>query len=197
MESLFKKIRRKKKRLLAERNFEINSKCDLDPATTSENRLVGDQNGKRGGAFVFGNYPARRSACEAIAVHNVKVLLGTPSTLSETIARFQALRAMLFAGSFGSNVFKIGRVLKSYGIKYKRIFRKRRLKTPGIFIISFWNPRPLKNGIHTVALTYDGSEYKTYNLYGNGRVYPDDPAVYGKRLITGYRILNRENGDKL
>ena len=188
MEVLFNKIRRKKKRALAERNFEINSKCDSDPKTTSENRIVCDQNGVRGSSFVYGKYPACRNACEAIAVHNTKVLLGVPSTLSETIARFQILRAMIFGGFFGSNVFKIGRVLKSYGIKYKRIFRKKRLREHGSFIISFWNEKPLKNGIHTVALTYDGDHYETFNLYGNNKIYCSDPAVYGKRFITGYRI---------
>ncbi len=188
MEKIFEKIRRKKKRLLAERNFDVNAKCDADPATTSENRLVGDQNGVRGSSFVYGKYPARHNACEAIAVHNAKVLLGVPSTLSETIARFQTLRAMIFGGFFGSNIYKIGRVLKSYGIKYKRIFRKKRLREDGLFIISFWNEKPLKNGIHTVALTFDETGYKTYNYYGNDRICLEDPRSYGKRFITGYRI---------
>ena len=191
MEELFKKIRRKKKRALAERNFEINSKCDAEPETASGNRLVCDQNGARGRSFVYGNFPARHNACEAIAVHNVKVLLGMPSTLSETIARFQSLRAMIFSGFFGSNVFKIGRVLKFYGIKYKRIFRRRRLKESGLFIISFWNEKPLKNGIHTVALTHGDGGYETYNLHGNGAVSAEDPAKYGKRFITGYLITEK------
>ena len=134
MESLFKKIRRRKKRLLAERNFEINSKCDADPATSSADRIVCDQNGARGNSFVYGKYPAHHNACEAIAVHNAKVLLKIPSTLSETIARFQTLHVMIFMGFFGSNVFKIGRVLKSYGIKYKRFYRKKHLKKQGMFI---------------------------------------------------------------
>ena len=188
MENVFSNIKRKKKRLVAERNFEINSRCDADPETSSENRIVGDQNGERGKSFVYGKYPAKHNACEAIAVHNAKVLLGIDSTLSETIVTFQLLRAMIFGGFFGSNVLKIGRVLKRYGIKYKRFFRKRRLDAPGLYIISFWNEKPLKNGLHTVTLEVGEAGYRTYNLYGNGSVSFADPKVYAKRFIVGYRI---------
>ena len=189
METIFENIRRKKKRLLAEQNFEINSKCDRDPATTSEDRIVGDQRGGRGRAFVYGKYPARRNACEAIAVHNAKVKLGVPSTLSETIAAFQSLRAMIFRGFFGSNVFKIGRVLKYYGIPYTRFFRKKRLAGEGLYIISYWNKRPWRNGIHTVTTEHSGAGFSTYNLRGDGIVSGEDPRVFGKRFITGYRLL--------
>ncbi len=188
MENMFEKIKRKKKRLIAQQNFAVNSECDRDPRTTSENRIVSDQNGARGKVFVYGNYPAQHNACEAIAVHNAKVLLGIPSTLSETIARFQSLRAMIFLGFFGSNVYKIGRVLKSYGIGYKRFFRKKHLKEPGLYIISYWNKKPLKYGLHTVALTYDGNEYCSYNRYGNSAVNHADPALFAKRFIVGYRL---------
>ena len=196
METVFDRIKRKKRRRLAESNFEINSKCDADPETTSENRLVDDQNGARGKAFVYGKYPARHNACEAIAVHNAKVLLGIPSTLSETIASFQLRRAMIFGGFFGSNVLKIGRILKHYGIPYKRFFRKKRLKDKGLFIISFWNDKPLKNGLHTVALESGKKEYKTYNLYGDGSVSGADPAKYAKRFIVGYYLGEAPGANK-
>ena len=188
MEKVFDKIRRRKTRLLAEQNFLINDGCDRDPRTTSEDRIVGDQNGLRGRSFVYGKYPASHNACEAIAVHNAKVLLGKPSKLSSTIAEFQNLHAMIFSGFFGSNVFRIGRVLKKEGIPFKRIFRKRRLKFPGLYIVSFWNEKPLKNGIHTVAVRYDNVKYETYNLWGNGRVSEESPLSYGKRFIIGYRL---------
>ena len=82
MEELFDKIKRKKKRALAFENFKINEKCDKDPKTSTADRLVTDQNGTTGKNFVYGDYPAQHNACEAIAVHNAKVLLGMPTKLS-------------------------------------------------------------------------------------------------------------------
>jgi|GEM_PF-1695783 len=188
MMALFEKIKRKKKRLLAEQNYEENSRLDAEPETTTRDRVVGDQNGATGVRFVYGKYPARHNACEAIAVHNVKVLTGVPSALSETIAVFQSLRAMIFGGFFGSNVYRIGKVLRYYGITYRRFFRKKKLAVPGLYIISYWNEKPLKNGIHTVTVKNDGKNYFTYNLHGHGAVSREDPAVFGKRFIVGYRI---------
>lgn len=195
MMELFERIKRKKKRLLAERNFEVNARCDADPVTTTENRLVCDQNGVRGRAFVYGDYPARRNACEAIAVHNARVLLGRESSLSETIALFQALGAMIFRGFFGSNVYKIKRVLRALDIPFEKVKRKG-LGRPGVYIVSFWNEKPLKNGIHTVALTYDGEKYTTYNLHGNGAASGEDPRDYAKRFIVGYYLGKAVGGSQ-
>ncbi|MBQ7714672.1 MAG: hypothetical protein IJT70_02255 [Clostridia bacterium] len=197
MEAIFDKIRRKKKRELAQKNFENNSKLDSDRATTTEGRLVCDQNGTTGDLFVYGDYPARRNACEAIAVHNALTLLGKRSCLSEVIVRFQILRVMVFRGFFGSNVFRIGRALKYYGVTYKRFFRKKKTGEPGIYILSYWNEHPLKYGLHTVAMKYDGKEYSTYNLRGSG-VCADDPKKFAKRFIVGYRAYREsEAGGKI
>ncbi len=186
MEAIFDKIKRKKKRALVQRNFENNSKYDSDGATTTEGRLVCDQNGTTGDVFEYGDYPAKHNACEAIAVHNALILLGRKSKLSEVIVRFQVLRMMIFNGFFGSNVFRIGRALKYYGVPYKRFFRKKKTLEPGVYILSYWNKHPLKYGIHTVAMKYDGKNYSTYNLRGRG-VCNDDPKIYAKRFIVGYR----------
>ena len=187
MKELFTGIKRKSKRELAKRNYEINSKCDRDPLTATENLIVNDQNGKRGESFVYGDYPASHNACEAIAVHNARVLLGQTSTLTDTIALFQDLGAMIFRGFFGSNVYRIGRVLKSLGMRYRKV-KLKRMTLPGIYIISFWNKRPLKNGLHTVTVVYDGKKYVTYNLFGNGVAGREDPKNYAKKFIVGYYL---------
>ena len=194
MEDIFEKIRSKSRREMARQNFERNSACDANAATSTEDRIVNDQNGATGGAFVLGKYSASYNACETIAVHNAKVLLGMPSSLSETISRFHVFRAVLLKGFFGGNVYKIGRILRFYGVRSKRFFSRRRLAKEGLYIISFWNEKPLKNGLHTVALTFDGKEYTTYNLHGNGRAAHEDPREYGKRFIVGYYLGTTERG---
>lgn len=187
------KIRSSRRRALAAANYENNSRRDADPETTTLGRTVNDQNGMTGRTFLYGDYPARHNACEAIAVHNARVLTGERSRLSDVIVRFQASGAMIRRGYFGSNVFKIGRVLKSYGVKYKRLFR-RKFDRPGVYIVSFWNEKPLKNGIHTVAFTFDGEKYTTYNLHGGGKASDEAPGVYAKHFIVGYYIAD---GDAL
>ena len=190
MEIEFKKIFGKKRRALCEANYRQNGEADSSPESSSAGKLINDQNGATGRAFAYGKYPARRNACEAIAVHNARVLLGETSCLSEVIARFQMCGAMIFSGFFGSNVYKIGKVLKSCGIPYKKT-RPKRATEPGIYIFSFWNEKPLKNGIHTVAALLDKNGFTVYNLNCDGNTASTPPEVFAKRHIVGYYIKER------
>ena len=72
-------------RVIADSNYAHNSVVDANSETTTNNKLVSDQNGATGNNFRFGNYDASYNACETIAVHNAKVLLGKESTLSQTM----------------------------------------------------------------------------------------------------------------
>ena len=193
MNEYIKTIKRKSKRALAAWNYDINSICDADPKTTTRDRVVCDQNGLRGRRFVYGDYPARHNACEVIAVHNARVILGFHSALSETVTLFHGLRAMIFHGFFGSNVYKTGKVLTALGIPYEKI-RLKKMTRRGLYIISYWNEKPLKNGIHTVTVLFDGNRYTTYNLHGNGIVSREDPRQYAKRFIVGYYLGDKAAG---
>ena len=52
---------------------------------------------------------------------------------------------------------------------------------PGTYIISFWNTPQ----IHTVAVSYDGGSYTTYNFKGYEEV---PPSNYASRYICGYYL---------
>ena len=52
---------------------------------------------------------------------------------------------------------------------------------PGTYIISFWNTPQ----IHTVAVSYDGGSYTTYNFNGHKN---DLPSNYASRYICGYYL---------
>lgn len=172
---------------VSRRNRRRNEAVDRDPLSTTKNRLINDQYAATGTRFSYGIHAARKNACEVIAVHNAKVLLGRESTLSQTMADFQAAGAMIGYGLFGSNPRAIGRVLRRSGIAYERV-NLSGITRRGVYIISFWNDRAPWGGLHTVAVRYDGKHYTTYNLKGRGEVTSLPPAVYARRFICGYYL---------
>ena len=173
--------------LISKLNSKHNSAVDDDPATTTKNQIINDQNGATGNNFEYGMYSASWNACETIAVHNAKILKGMDSSLSETMKDFQSAGAMIEFGYFGSNPYAIGRVLKKEGIEYSRVGLNE-MSQNGTYIISFWNEGAPWNGLHTVAVSYDGSNYTAYNLYGDGQQHLISLSDYQGRYICGYYI---------
>lgn len=172
---------------VSRRNRRRNEAVDRDPLSTTKNRLINDQYAATGTRFSYGIHAARKNACEVIAVHNAKVLLGWESTLSQTMADFQAAGAMIGYGLFGSNPRAIGRILHRSGIAYGRVSLAD-MTRQGVYILSFWNDHAPWGGLHTVAVCYDGVRCTTYNLKGWGEVTSLPPAVYARRFICGYYL---------
>jgi hypothetical protein len=172
---------------IMEANFKNNSAIDNDSSTTTRNKLINDQNGLTGSSFKYGLYPASWNACETIAVHNAKVLLGIESTLSQTMMDFQCAGAMIGDGYFGSNPFAIGGVLENSGISYTNVGVSD-MTQAGTYIISVWNENPPENGLHTIAISYDGTTYSAYNLKCNGSIREINPADYTSFYICGYYL---------
>ena len=167
-------------------NHRDNLKIDANSETTTKDKIVNDQNGDTGKNFEYGLYKASWNACETIAVHNAKVLKGIPSSLSETMQDFQRAGAMIGYGFFGSSPYRIGRVLETEAIDYSRV-KIGNMTNPGVYIISFWN-ESIFDGLHTIAINYDGATYTAYNLYGDGKTYAIQLSEYNKRFICGYYL---------
>ena len=56
----------------------------------------------------------------------------------------------------------------------------------GTYIISCWNEGAPWGGLHTIAISYDGTNYKAYNW---GKVeLPIIPSNYAERYICGYYL---------
>lgn len=169
------------------RNRKHNCPLDQNPIYSTRNRILNDQNRKTGQTFRYGLNRAGWNGCEAIAIHNAKVILGVDSTLSGTMTAIQTSGGMLCYGFFGSNPFVIGRVLKKSGIRAHRI-KKYQLSQPGLYILSFWNEGAPWNGAHTVACRCDGKLWTLYNYHGNGRESTIPPLTFGRRFICAYRL---------
>lgn len=118
-----------------------------------------------------------------VYVGHKKVLLGIDSTLVDTMEDFQAANAMSPFGIFGSWPSKIGKVLQNEGIGYTTV-RLDEMDKPGTYIISFWNGQ-----IHTVAVSYDGSKYTSYNRSTRATGPEDEsPYLYAQNYIYGYYL---------
>lgn len=100
---------------------------------------------------------------------------------------FQRNGAMIGDGYFGSNPLAIGKVLHCDRICYTRVGLDE-MTAEGVYIISFWKYGAPWNGLHTVAVDYDGTTYTTYNLRGNGAPSYDNPANYASNFICGYYL---------
>ena len=172
---------------LFKENYEHNSKLDNTAETSTNNRIVNDQQGTTGQNFKYGRHMASWNACETIAIHNAKVLLGMDSSLSKVMLTCQMLFAMIGDGYFGTNPRAIGRVLKHDGIEYSNVDLSD-MTQEGIYIISFWNPGVPFHGLHTVAVCYDGTTYTTYNYSGYGQLYYGSPLDYAEFYICGYYL---------
>ena len=161
-------------------NRRRNAKAEKKSAKPTKNRLIYSQHEKEISGFQYGLYSPSYNACETVAVHNAKVLLGIDSTLVDTMEDFQAANAMSLFGIFGSWPSKIGKVLQNEGIGYTTV-RLDEMDKPGTYIISFWNGPQ----IHTVAVSNSGEGYTTYNFYGNEN---NLPANYAYNYICGYYL---------
>ena len=93
---------------------------------------------------------------------------------------------MLAEGCLGCNPLALGKVLDYYGLEYSRI-KLDDMKKEGTYIISFWNEKPWKNGLHTVAVSYKGNTYTTYNLGGISTQNPNE-YIHQGYFICGYKV---------
>ena len=170
-------------------NALTNSKLESNPELSTAGKILNDQNGATGDNYRYGFQTATNNGCEVIAIHNAKVLTGRESTFTQTALSVQLKGAMLAGGFFGSNPFAIGRVLRSEGIDYSQVNDVGEMTATGTYIISFWNSGAPWNGLHTVAVGYDGTSYTAYNLGGYGKPTDNfDPSKYADAYICGYYI---------
>ena len=169
-------------------NALTNSKLESNPELSTAGKILNDQNGATGDNYRYGFQTATNNGCEVIAIHNAKVLTGRESTFTQTALSVQLKGAMLAGGFFGSNPFAIGRVLHSEGIDYSQVNDVGEMTATGTYIISFWNSGAPWNGLHTVAVGYDGDTYTTYNLNGYGNESHLLPTEYANNFICGYYL---------
>ena len=169
-------------------NRQSNNKLDSEPETTTRNRIINDQHDMRVAGFRLGGYSVSYNGCEAIAVHNALLLSGTGSRLSDILGLIEAERYLWFFrnGLWGTDPFKIKKLLRPYGLGCVRVKRRKKINEPGVYIISYFNNGRIFDGVHTVCFSFDGTEYTAYNVpRGTEHLPPDE---YAFRRLCCYRI---------
>ena len=118
--------------------------------------------------------------CEIAAVYNALRLCGRGMPCGEVIRAFEEngyLMGVFTVGDLGSDPYAIGEFLHGTGIPYTRYPDFEAMGAAvddsrgrgGVFILSFWNSRRIRGGLHTVAF-YTCREDRllhVLNLHGN------------------------------
>lgn len=137
----------------------------------------------------YGLFPMSFNGCEIIAVHNALELAGYETDIDRLINLFKRKHLMVLCGLFGSNIFRIHKILEALHISCQKV-KLSETVDDGIYIVSFWNRRPPFHGIHTVVTRVSNGIPETYNLYSKAGYLKIAPLKYaGKRFITGYKLF--------
>ncbi len=113
------------------------------------------------GSLAYGRSDMSYAGCELIAIYNLAKHLGMDVSLSRLIYLAETSGAMLRNGRWGTNPYRIPELIRLAGID--------EAYDPSgdgtAFILSFWNNRHIKSGIHTVFFAVDGDDLLAYNLH--------------------------------
>ena len=153
--------------ILTKNNYSHNIKIDSNPKTSTRNQMI---NGQRIGiysGFAYGVRSDGGNTCAAVAIHNVRVYLRMESTLSQAIYDVQKCGGMRLLGALGTYPGRVDTVLDYCGIRYTAIKGTYDMTEKGMYIISYYVRGKITNGIHTIAVEYDGTSYIAYNRYSN------------------------------
>lgn len=151
---------------------------------------IENQNSFRGSSYKYGYREGWYNTCETIAIFNVLSRYGQRPNLSEVIYRTQRMGGMVFRADWGTNVFKVGKIVESYGLKCVKIRNSTDLFTEGTYIVSYFNNNSLV--IHTIFMeskiniATGSMEYYFHNYY----IGPESniPTEITNRFIVGYRV---------
>lgn len=136
----------------------------------------------------YGLFSMSYNGCEVISVCNALEYLGKNVTLDEV--RRYMLRFCVLLGLFGSNVYRIGKALKHFGVKYSYGKSAENAKA---FIISSWKGKTFRSSIHTVFCVRENGKIKVYNRYNScphEKYYSSEKEIFdGCRVLAVYEFM--------
>ena len=145
--------------------------------------------------FRYGNYSVSYNGCAPIALFNGLYIKNCGQPLSLLIHALEESGCLCMGGRFGTNPYRLSRLLKKFPVSFTRYFRlsslEKDLLCGDAAILAIWNDRcDLKKGAHffTVCKTPDG--YLVYNRQAAISDFSSLTAVVGQgTLLAGYRIF--------
>ena len=152
--------------------------------------------------FRFGICTLDRVGCGVIAFYNILRLLKKSVKLPDLILEMETNRTETVPfGFFGINPFRMKKMFSSYGIRFERFFKPKRLvenrENGNIFLITSWNdPKNWFRGAHTIAVRDRKTYFEVYNKTNQRKSVAritDVSEICGKSsLICGYRLWKEE-----
>ncbi len=142
----------------------------------------------------YGLFPMSFNGCEVISVHNALVYLGRPAAICEIARYMEKFKVLL--GLFGCNVYRIGKALEHFGVKYDVVKKIEETENAGAFIISSWTGRRLLSSVHTVFCVRKQGKIHVFNRFngcGDVKVYDSPETIFkGRKMIRIYIIKVEE-----
>ncbi len=215
----------KKQQNISEANLEANRAFEEHARESFyKRRFVTDQ--RVLGSFKLGNSDMGYAGCEIIAVFNACELCrnmmdkdktvetdteqkddmllldkirGDYIPFSDMINEAETGGYLMRFGKWGTNPLWLPPFASKYGIGLEKLDRILPEKQ-GIYILSFWNDRKVKSGVHTACIQIVGDTVVTYNLfYGNSPINYEmqkfGDIMKDKRLIAVYRVHPQAYGN--
>ncbi len=191
----------------ARSNFKYNKNLEKNGNGVKRNRYVFDQTDtttqdRKAGNYRFGFTSFSGVGCEVAAAYNCSISLKDKDwKLSDVICYFEVafIEVSIAWGNFGSNPMEIYRYLKKRGYHYTKYTNFNKLssavskKNECRIIMSRWNKKPLKSGLHTfyIKKAPNGSFYG-YNWASNqkNRSRKNFLSTFndGSGFIVGYLV---------
>lgn len=143
----------------------------------------------------YGLCPISFNGCEVISVHNALVYLGRPAAICEIARYMEKFKVLL--GLFGCNVYRIGKALEHFGVKYDTAKTFEEAENAPAFIISSWTGRRLLSSVHTVFCVRENEKICVFNRFngcGDVRIFDSPEEIFkGRKLIRIYKLAQCQN----
>lgn len=186
--------------LFAENNYQYNQTIPL-PTVPVNGQALGAVSGVKFGVDTLG-----KRGCGVITVFNALALCGVAFPLAE-VTRFME-RYRLLWGLFGVNFFALGRAMRHFGVKTKRIVGLQAaqsfLQQDQVMMMAYWTKKPFLSSAHIVCLCGIGDGMaKVYNRYNRhpSAVTTSLEELYLRSVIvafgvTSHNAARKENADE-
>lgn len=188
----------KSEMLIATKNYEKNKKIEKE-VLRNQGKEKYITNQSKLTELRFGTSNMGNAGCELIAIYNAILLKeGKKISLSKLIYQCEISGYTALTGQWGTNPYRIGKLITKSGMNYTAIKSRFNLKMKkgGVFIVSFWNSKNILKGIHTIAIKVKSkNRIKSYN-----DVYSDSSKTVkgtfkkllkNRPFIIGYKMKGR------
>lgn len=181
--------------LFAEKNYQYNQTIPLSTVPVN-GQALGAVSGVKFGVGTLG-----KRGCGVLAVFNALALCGIAVPLAE-LTRYMERYRLLWA-FFGVNFYALGRALRHFGVKSRRIgglqAARDFLQQDQVMLMAYWTKKPFLSSAHIICLRGMGDGMaEVYNRYSRHPAAMTVPLkeLYQRRVIVAFGIISHHAARK-